>query len=261
MAGTARPLVIASSTAMGLSTPGVAAAEDEFDPSHPNPRVASELAGQALLDRGVNVVTVRLSQIHDPAKQGLVTDVIALARRTGFSAYVGEGANCWSAAHLSDTARLFRLALEQGGAGSASMPRTRGRFRSGRLRTPLAAAWACRSGPWLRPKPWITLDGLRPSWTRTCRRRACLRGSGWAGARAVRGCWPILPPCRTRRPEAAARHRIERALRLPASFSVPPAPGRPPVRIRRAASRRTGRLALSRGPPAAGRRWGRRRRS
>jgi len=117
LAGTARPLVIASSTAMGLSTPGVAAAEDEFDPSHPNPRVASELAGQALLDRGVNVVTVRLSQIHDPAKQGLVTDVIALARRTGFSAYVGEGANCWSAAHLSDTARLFRLALEQGGAG------------------------------------------------------------------------------------------------------------------------------------------------
>ncbi len=110
--GSDRPLVITSGTAMG-AVPGRPATEDHFDPEHPNPRVASELAGRDLLDRGVNVSVMRLSQIHDTRRQGLVTEVIALARRTGVSAYVGEGANRWSAAHLADTADLFRLALER----------------------------------------------------------------------------------------------------------------------------------------------------
>ncbi|MDC6378733.1 hypothetical protein BW687_000865 [Pseudomonas graminis] len=80
---------------------------------HPNPRAASELAGEALLQRGVNVVVVRLSQIHDTVKQGLVTELIRHARQTGVSAYVDEGLNHWSAAHISDTAQLYRLALEK----------------------------------------------------------------------------------------------------------------------------------------------------
>ena len=113
-----RPLVITSGTAMGSARPGEPATEDVFNADHPNPRVASELAGRALSERGVNVSVVRLSQIHDPVKQGLVTEVVALARRTGVSAYVGEGVNRWSAAHVSDAARLFRLALERMGAGA-----------------------------------------------------------------------------------------------------------------------------------------------
>ncbi|WP_024645059.1 SDR family oxidoreductase [Pseudomonas syringae] len=111
--GSERPLIITSSTAMGSSAPGRAADEDHFDPNHPNPRVASELAGQALLQRGVNVVVMRLSQIHNPVRQGLVTEVIKQAREKGFSAYIDEGLNQWSAAHLEDTARLYRLALEK----------------------------------------------------------------------------------------------------------------------------------------------------
>jgi nucleoside-diphosphate-sugar epimerase len=47
-----------------------------------------------------------------------VTDVIETAHRTGVSAYVGDGANRWSAIHLSDTARLFRLAIERREAGA-----------------------------------------------------------------------------------------------------------------------------------------------
>ncbi len=116
--GSGRPLVITSGTAMGALRRGAPAVEDQFNPEHPNPRVASELAGRALSDRGVNVSVVRLSQIHDTVKQGLVTEVIKLARERGVSAYVGEGLNCWSAAHVSDTARLFRLALERGEAGA-----------------------------------------------------------------------------------------------------------------------------------------------
>lgn len=111
--GSARPLVITSSVAMGATTSGQPSDEDHFDATHPHPRTASERAGQALSERGINVVVMRLSQIHNPVKQGLITYLIELARQKGVSAYVGEGQEGWSAAHLTDTARLYRLALEK----------------------------------------------------------------------------------------------------------------------------------------------------
>jgi len=43
--------------------------------------------------------------------------LINLAREKGVSAFVGNGKNRWSTAHLSDTAHLYRLALENGSAG------------------------------------------------------------------------------------------------------------------------------------------------
>lgn len=116
--GTNRPLVITSSTAMGSAVPGQKALEDFFNPDHPNPRVASELAGLELSQRGVNVSVMRLSQIHDTRKQGLVTDLVELARKTGVSAYIEDTFNSWSATHIKDTARLFCLALEKGEPGS-----------------------------------------------------------------------------------------------------------------------------------------------
>lgn len=116
--GSDRPLVVTSATPMGMTTPDRPAREDQFNPASPNPRVASELAGERMLQVGVNVTVVRLSQIHDTVKQGLVSDVVALARRTGVSACVGEGLNNWSAAHISDAARLYRLALEKARAGA-----------------------------------------------------------------------------------------------------------------------------------------------
>jgi nucleoside-diphosphate-sugar epimerase len=118
LVGSNRPLIITSATAMGAAGPGVPADEDHFHPEHPNPRVASELAGLALAGLGVNVSVVRLSQIHDAQRQGLVTHVIELARKLGRSAYVDEGANAWSAAHISDTVRLYRLALEKAQPGA-----------------------------------------------------------------------------------------------------------------------------------------------
>ncbi len=110
--GSHRPIIISSTTAMGAVVPGQPATEVHFNPEHPNPRFASELAGRELLQRCVNVSVVRLSQIHNAIKQGLVTDVVEVARMKRISAYVGEGLNRWSATHVSDTAQLFRLALE-----------------------------------------------------------------------------------------------------------------------------------------------------
>lgn len=98
---------------MGATKAGEPARESEFDAQSPNPRVASERAGAALLERGVNLSVVRLSQIHNTVKQGLVTDVIDLAWHKGVSAFVDAGDNCWSATHLDDAACLFRLALEK----------------------------------------------------------------------------------------------------------------------------------------------------
>ncbi|WP_341988302.1 SDR family oxidoreductase [Azorhizobium sp. AG788] len=117
LAGSDRPLVITSGTGMGGGTPGQPATEAVFDLHHPNPRVASELAGQEMAAAGVKVVVVRLPQVHDTRKQGLVTPIIDIARRTGVSAYVGDGGNCWPAGHVLDVARLYKLAVEQGQAG------------------------------------------------------------------------------------------------------------------------------------------------
>jgi nucleoside-diphosphate-sugar epimerase len=118
LAGSPRPLLITSGTGMGGGTPGKPASEDVFDLHHANPRIASELAGAALLQAGINVSVMRLPQVHNPVKQGLISPLVELARDKGVSAYLGEGRNRWAAGHLSDVARLYRLAFEKHQAGS-----------------------------------------------------------------------------------------------------------------------------------------------
>ncbi|MCX4148925.1 MULTISPECIES: SDR family oxidoreductase [Paraburkholderia] len=113
LAGSDRPLIITSGTGMGSGEHGQLATEDVFNIGHPNPRIASEVAGNALLEAGVNVSVVRLPQVHNPFKQGLISPLVAIAREKGVCAFVGEGRNRWPAGHLSDVARLYRLAVEK----------------------------------------------------------------------------------------------------------------------------------------------------
>jgi len=113
LAGSDRPLIITSGTGMGSGEHGQPATEDVFNIHHPNPRIASELAGNALLEAGVNVSVVRLPQVHNPFRQGLISPLVAIAREKGVCAFVGEGRNRWPAGHLSDVARLYRLAVEK----------------------------------------------------------------------------------------------------------------------------------------------------
>ncbi|MDH4442434.1 MAG: SDR family oxidoreductase [Rhizobium sp.] len=118
LVGSDRPLLITSGIGMGIAVPGELAREDVLDLHHRNPRIASELAGRDLLKAGVNVSTVRLSQIHNTKRQGLVSYLIDIAWAKGSSAYVGDGAVRWSACHLSDAAGLFRLALDKAERGA-----------------------------------------------------------------------------------------------------------------------------------------------
>ena len=116
--GSDRPLIITSGTGMGDAGRGQPATEDYFDAHNVNPRVASELAGNALLEAGVDVRVVRLPQVHDAVRQGLITPYIAIIREKGVAAYVDDGANRWPAAHVLDVAKLYTLVLDKGQRGA-----------------------------------------------------------------------------------------------------------------------------------------------
>jgi nucleoside-diphosphate-sugar epimerase len=114
LAGSDRPLLITSGTGMANAASGRSATEqDAAETSGAIPRVASEQAAASLAAKGVRVGVMRLSQVHNTVKQGLITYAIELARQKGVSAYVGDGRMRWPAVHVIDAARLYRLALEK----------------------------------------------------------------------------------------------------------------------------------------------------
>jgi nucleoside-diphosphate-sugar epimerase len=116
LVGSDRPFIVTSGTAVAR-TPGRLTTEEDA-PNSPIPRVISEQAAASVQAKGVRVSVMRLPQVHDPVKQGLITSLIAIARKKGVSAYVGDGSNRWPAAHVLDAARLYRLAVEKGVAGA-----------------------------------------------------------------------------------------------------------------------------------------------
>lgn len=119
LAGTGHPLIVTSGTGIVGTEPGRAATETDTVPEGGAiPRAASEEAAAAVAAEGGVVSVVRLPQVHDPVRQGLVSYAIAIFREQGRCAYVGDGLNRWPAAHVSDVARLYRLALERAQPGA-----------------------------------------------------------------------------------------------------------------------------------------------
>jgi nucleoside-diphosphate-sugar epimerase len=115
--GSNRPLVITSGTAIAQNTDGKPSVEDGPTAAW-NPRAASEAAVQEMVAQGVNASVVRLPQVHDNRKQGLVPYLLKVAREKGVSAYIGDGSNRWPAAHVSAVAQLYRLAFEKAEPGA-----------------------------------------------------------------------------------------------------------------------------------------------
>jgi nucleoside-diphosphate-sugar epimerase len=120
LAGSERPLIVTSGTAIAKVPPGEPATEDApAITSSEFPRAASEeAAAAAAATHGVSTSVVRLPQVHNPERQGLISPWIAIAREKGVFAYIGEGRNRWPAAHISDVARLYRLAIEKSESGT-----------------------------------------------------------------------------------------------------------------------------------------------
>lgn len=113
--GSTKPLVVTAGIPMVHGRP---ATEDDPPSTGGSPRVSEETAHD-IAARGVRASVVRLPQVHDRAKHGLASYLIAIARAKGVSAYVGDGLNLWSAVHRLDVAPVYRLSLEKGVAGTS----------------------------------------------------------------------------------------------------------------------------------------------
>ncbi len=119
LVGTEKPFVSTSGTLV------MRAGHEAHEEEAPDPqsiaafRIPGEQACLGFAKQGVRSSNVRLAPtVHGPADHGFVPMLVATARKTGVSAYIGDGSNRWPAVHRFDAAVLYRLALEKAPPGS-----------------------------------------------------------------------------------------------------------------------------------------------
>ena len=112
LSGTNKLLIVTSGTGLTNAQTGRPSTEDDEPAAGGVVPRAPEAAARAFEGR-LRIGVVRLPQVHDTKKAGLVSFQVAIAREKGFVAYVGDGSTCFAAAHVTDVARVYRLALEK----------------------------------------------------------------------------------------------------------------------------------------------------
>jgi nucleoside-diphosphate-sugar epimerase len=124
LAGSDRPFVLASGM-VGLSVGRLATENDGLVASpevRANPagvRTATALLTLSLRGIGVRASVLRFPPtVHGEGDNGFMAIFVGIARERGMAGYVGDGTNRWPAVHVSDAARLARLAVEAAPAGS-----------------------------------------------------------------------------------------------------------------------------------------------
>lgn len=112
LVGSDRPFVLASGVLAGETEPSPFVGPDSL-------RGGSENRAFDFIDQGVRAIAARFAPTtHGMGDHGFVRYLADVARRTGTSAYVGDGAHGWAAVHRTDAARLVRIGLEQAPAGA-----------------------------------------------------------------------------------------------------------------------------------------------
>ncbi|WP_067898326.1 SDR family oxidoreductase [Nocardia vaccinii] len=118
--GSGKPLISTSGTLVlprGRVTTETDAPDRDSSASF---RIRGEDACLEFAERGVRASVIRLAPtVHGPGDYGFIPMLIAAARKTGVSAYIGDGSNRWPAVHRLDAAVLYRLAVEKAPTGAA----------------------------------------------------------------------------------------------------------------------------------------------
>ena len=117
--GSQRPLIVTSGLSFLSCKLGEKPNEESVSvPSEHNVRI-SEKTALSFLKHKVHVSVVRVStSVHGKGDYGFIPLLIDLAKKKGFSGYIDEGKNQWTAVHRIDAGHLFRLALEHNIVGA-----------------------------------------------------------------------------------------------------------------------------------------------
>jgi len=165
LVGTGKTLI-----GIGMTRTGDAKRDAGIDAS---PRSAVTRAITGFTERGVRTILVAIPSVTHSARDrhGFIPMLINIARETGVSGYVGDGANHWPAGHVLDIGRLYRLALDKAPTGSQlygaaeegitvrQIAETIGRH----LDIPAVSIPAEQAGDHFKSFPFITLDLTMPN--------------------------------------------------------------------------------------------------